>query len=84
MEISPSLRQIYKTNPEQELVTVRELASELKKSESRIRAILGKKDAPTPVYEGQHVHKGRIASLYDKEEVISFYKENWYKRKSAW
>ena len=62
--------------------TVKELTNKLYLSESRIRAYLGMKGAPTPVVESVSIgNKGRIAGKYDVEEVRKFINENKFKRK---
>lgn len=55
-------------------VTVKQIAENMKLSESRIRAYLCKKGAPTPVKEAVSIGThGRKPGLYDLEEFQAFY-----------
>ena len=55
------------------LYSIVEIAKELKLSESRIRAYLGKAGSPEPVTLGQFYGGGRTPNLYDLEEFKRFY-----------
>jgi hypothetical protein len=60
----------------QRLGTVKDIALELKLSESRIRAYLGKNGSPDPVKLGQFYGGGRTANLYDIEKFKVFYRKS--------
>lgn len=55
------------------LKTVKQCAEMLNLSESRMRAILGKKGAPTPVIEPVNVYQGKKPGKYDLNEIERFY-----------
>lgn len=63
------------------LATIDELAGVLELSPSRVRAILGRPDAPGPVVASKHVGQGRTPGKFDQDEVVKYYRENHYKRK---
>jgi predicted transcriptional regulator len=58
------------------LYTVKEIATGLKLSESRIRAYLGKEGAPKAVKQGEWYGGGRTANLYNFQEFKEFYQES--------
>jgi hypothetical protein len=60
--------------------TVKQLAAEMRLSESRIRALLGKKGAPKPTIEAVPIYGGKIAGRYDLQEFKEFYAATRYKR----
>jgi hypothetical protein len=49
-------------------------------SESRIRAILGKKGAPKPTIKAVEKYGGSIPGQYDEQEFREFYAATRYKR----
>lgn len=67
---------------ERRLLSIVEMGKELKLSESRVRAILGKDGSPNPVKYGEWYGGGRTANKYDFEEFKEFYKESLRKAHS--
>lgn len=65
---------------ERRLLSIVEMGKELKLSESRIRAILGKDGSPDPVKYGEWYGGGRTPNKYDFEEFKEFYKETLKKK----
>lgn len=57
------------------LKTVKECATMLNISESRMREVLGRKNAPKPVIDPINIYKGRKPGKYDPEEIQNFYAE---------
>ena len=58
------------------LKTVKQCAEILNLSESRMRAILGKKGAPTPVIDSVNVYQGKQPGKYDLNQIEQFYFES--------
>jgi hypothetical protein len=59
----------------QELITRRELAKLMNRSEQWIAVLMAERGAPTPVDLGKHYQSGREPFQYDKESTLDWAKK---------
>lgn len=63
-----------------ELRTIPQIAEALNLSVSRLRVIMCRKNAPTPVIQPRYIGQGRSPGKYDLDEVRKFYEYHKYRR----